>query len=388
MRNKKLLIDPEFKALIPPLPEEEYAALEQSIERHGCRDPLVVWEGILVDGHSRFEICNHIGKGFKTVPLLRVDTREGAMAWMLDNQLARRNVNDFQRSELALKKEALLAAVAAKKQKKGISQNEDLSTNLSKGSAMDTRRDLAKAAGVSEGTLAKVKKIKTSAIPELVEKVRSGEVKIDVAAQVAKLPKEEQATLVAAGKDAMKAAAKEVRQASKQKLSAAHEIARETEESITNPKSEITSPPKDDDELTRLRIENATLRSRVEELSTASNNTDIENQLVAAQAEVQRLTNVCQELSIRIAALEQENDVLAERRNVQDQTDHEPESAKATVENCPEVLVDQPENDSVVVDASSPVTLDGSAEPNTSITIGEHADIDAFDAQLALEGAC
>lgn len=388
MGKKMLIIDPEFKALIPPLPDEEYAALEQSIQQHGCRDALVVWKGILVDGHNRYDICNRLGKTFRTTPLERVDSREGAMAWMVDNQLARRNVNNFQRSELALKKEALLAAAAAEKQKKGISQKQNLSTNLSKGPAMDTRRDLAKAAGVSEGTLAKVKEIEKAGVPELVEKARSGEIKIDVAAQVAKLPKEEQVALAAAGKVAMKAAAKGVRQASKQKQSAASEVARETKESITDPKSEIFSPPENEDELARLRIENATLRDRVEELTAASKNTEIEDQLANAQAEVQRLTNVCQELNSRIAALEEKNNVLAERSDVHEQTDQKSELADVTAEERPEILVQQPGNDSVALEALSPVTLDAGAGPDASITIGENISIDAVGEQRAAEGTC
>ena len=318
MGKKKLIIDPEFKALIPPLQQEEYAALEQSILRDGCRDALVVWKGILVDGHNRYEICNRTDKGFRTVPLERIDSRDGVMAWMLDNQLARRNFNDYQRGVLALKKEALLA-VAAEKQKKGVSQNEDLSTNLSKGSAMDTRRDLAKAAGVSEGTLAKVKKIEKSGVPELVEKALAGEVKIDVAAQIASLSNEEQVALAAAGKDAMKAAAKEVRQASKQKQSTAREVAPEAKENITDPKSEVTSPPKDDDELTRLRAENAELRHRVKELTKAGKNPELKNQLADARAVNQRLNERCVELTSRIAELEKENNALVQRLSMQQQ---------------------------------------------------------------------
>ena len=39
----QIQIDPEFKALIPPLAPDELAQLEANILRDGCRDPLVVW---------------------------------------------------------------------------------------------------------------------------------------------------------------------------------------------------------------------------------------------------------------------------------------------------------------------------------------------------------
>lgn len=50
-------IDPEFKALIPPLDADERAQLEANIVADGCRDPLVLWCDVLLDGHNRHEIC-------------------------------------------------------------------------------------------------------------------------------------------------------------------------------------------------------------------------------------------------------------------------------------------------------------------------------------------
>src|SRR5690606_40306141 len=54
---KSLRIDPEFRSLIPPLTDDEYAQLEKNIVAEGCRDPLIVWNGVVVDGHNRYDIC-------------------------------------------------------------------------------------------------------------------------------------------------------------------------------------------------------------------------------------------------------------------------------------------------------------------------------------------
>lgn len=53
--NPAIIIDPEFKAVIESLTEQEYKLLESNICEWGCRDPLVVWAGhnILLDGHNR-----------------------------------------------------------------------------------------------------------------------------------------------------------------------------------------------------------------------------------------------------------------------------------------------------------------------------------------------
>lgn len=50
----ELTIDPDLRDLIPPLSEEEYRMLEDSIVRDGCDTPLTVWNGTIVDGHNRY----------------------------------------------------------------------------------------------------------------------------------------------------------------------------------------------------------------------------------------------------------------------------------------------------------------------------------------------
>jgi len=56
----KLKIDSFFKQLIPPLPTEGLLCLEESIIRDGCRDPLLVWNSTIPDGHNRYEICTSL----------------------------------------------------------------------------------------------------------------------------------------------------------------------------------------------------------------------------------------------------------------------------------------------------------------------------------------
>ena len=54
MSTQELRIDNDFASLIPPLTDEEYTHLEQSIIAEGCRDALVVWNDTIVDGHHRY----------------------------------------------------------------------------------------------------------------------------------------------------------------------------------------------------------------------------------------------------------------------------------------------------------------------------------------------
>ena len=54
---RPLKIEPQFKNLIRPLQRKEYLQLEQNILSEGCRDPIILWNGVIVDGHNRYEIC-------------------------------------------------------------------------------------------------------------------------------------------------------------------------------------------------------------------------------------------------------------------------------------------------------------------------------------------
>ena len=145
-----ITIDPEFKALIPPLAPEELSQLEVNIIADGCRDPLVTWQGALIDGHNRYEICTRHGLPFETVEVDFAD-RTAAMLWMIDNQKGRRNVSDYDKGLLAMRKQELLRPMAKDNQKEYHgNQHDGLSAKLPKvQNKIDTRREAGKAAGVN-----------------------------------------------------------------------------------------------------------------------------------------------------------------------------------------------------------------------------------------------
>jgi N6-adenosine-specific RNA methylase IME4 len=97
MMKTTLTINPAFHSLIPPLIPEELAQLEANILADGCRDPLVVWRGQLLDGHNRYEICQRHKLPFKTIAIELLD-KEAALDWIDTNQLGRRNLKPDQMS--------------------------------------------------------------------------------------------------------------------------------------------------------------------------------------------------------------------------------------------------------------------------------------------------
>ena len=98
-RVYRLQIDKEFKNLIRPLQKKEYLQLEANILADGCRDPIVVYNGFIIDGHNRYEICTKHDIPFAVLEM-KFDCREEAIAWICSNQLGRRNITDETRKFL------------------------------------------------------------------------------------------------------------------------------------------------------------------------------------------------------------------------------------------------------------------------------------------------
>ena len=172
-----LTVDPEFRDLIPPLNEEELKLLEESLVADGCESPLIVWKGVIIDGHNRYMICQKHDIPF-SIQEKHFDTREEVMLWMLRNQLGRRNLNNYQRVELVLKFEPLVKNAAEQRMMAGKAANPvpTLAQGQTKGK---TRDHLSEAAGVSHGTFAKAQKLVQSADEETKRELRAGKVTVN-----------------------------------------------------------------------------------------------------------------------------------------------------------------------------------------------------------------
>lgn len=94
--NPKVTIDTEFQSLIPSLSKDEYKQLEVNILADGCREPLSLWDELILDGHNRFAICQEHELDFTVVQIANIENREQAINWIIDNQLGRRNLNPTQ----------------------------------------------------------------------------------------------------------------------------------------------------------------------------------------------------------------------------------------------------------------------------------------------------
>jgi len=183
-------IKEEFKKLIPALTAEEFKQLEENILKDGIRDPLVLWNRYLIDGHNRYQIAFKHGLEYKTIDKEFKDESE-VKEWMINNQFGRRNLSNYQRSVLALELESVFSERAKEKQKEGGGAVHQISDKA----VINTKKEIAKVANVSHDTISKVKKIEAVATPEVKAQLSTGEISINQAYQEIKKEEKNQIKL-------------------------------------------------------------------------------------------------------------------------------------------------------------------------------------------------
>lgn len=178
-----IIIDNEFKALIPSLTTEEFSQLETNIISEGCRDSLVVWNDILIDGHNRHAICTKHDIQFKTSEKA-FESREKVKEWIILNQFGRRNLTTGQRANLTAPLREIWETRARESQ--GTRTDLFVNSQISCNNPIDkvnTTKELSKVSGLGEQTISRYNQIKQKAPEEIKQKVLSGEISINQAYQ-------------------------------------------------------------------------------------------------------------------------------------------------------------------------------------------------------------
>lgn len=158
---RQLQIDPHFKNLIRPLQRKEYLQLEQNILADGCHDPLIVWNGVIVDGHNRYEICMRHQIPFAVLEM-DFSCEAEAIAWICANQLGRRNISEETRKFLIGKQYEAEKLIGVNKNPNGNNQySSDLDSEDADQSPEEvhsrskTAEKIAKENHISKGTVEK-----------------------------------------------------------------------------------------------------------------------------------------------------------------------------------------------------------------------------------------
>ena len=193
MKLSQLKIDPEFQSKIPPLQFEEEQQLEQNIIAEGrLLNPIITWNGYILDGHTRYRILKKHGFIKFEVEEIQLANKYEALAWICKNQLGRRNLSP-ERKKFLLGKEyesTKLAVGAPLGSKPGIrkcGQNDHIFTESR------TCQRIASEHGVGEKTVRRAEKYSQGidaaeeAMPGAQEEILTGRIKA-TDAQIAALP--------------------------------------------------------------------------------------------------------------------------------------------------------------------------------------------------------
>ena len=172
-------IKEEFRKLIPALTAEELNQLEANILKDGIRDPLILWNDILIDGHNRYSIAMKHEIKFECVDMV-FENENDVKEWMINNQFGRRNLSNYQRSVLALELESVFKEKAKEQQ---IRKPESVIQISEEQKPIVVIKEVAKIANVSHDTIAKVKVIQATATPEVKAQLSTGEISINQAYQ-------------------------------------------------------------------------------------------------------------------------------------------------------------------------------------------------------------
>lgn len=204
MNLSALKVDPEFQGKIPPLTFEELNQLEANILRDGrIINPIIVWQGLIVDGHNRFTIAKKHPEIPFTVHEKAFANRYEAIIWICKNQLGRRNLTPEQKKYLIGKQ------YEAEKYANGGDRKSSTAKSVGQnGPLIDkhlTRKRIATENAVNDSFVKRAEQFSKGvdaaeeAVPGTRQKVLSGEVKPTAAeiASVARAPPEERPALVA-----------------------------------------------------------------------------------------------------------------------------------------------------------------------------------------------
>jgi phage N-6-adenine-methyltransferase len=198
-----ILTDPEFHEyanLFPMLHGEALDALREDIRAHGVRDPIIMYQGAILDGRNRFTCARDLGI---EPPVVEFEGRD-PLAFVISHNLHRRHLTESQR--------ASIAARVANMQHGGRRSEQDanlhLEIPLSERAAV-TRNDAARMLNVSPRSVADAKKVHEFAPEEITRAVDDGRISVSLASKVVDLPDEAKADIIAVSPDKMREVARD-----------------------------------------------------------------------------------------------------------------------------------------------------------------------------------
>lgn len=195
----------EVANIYPMLPEDEFKKLVEAIKARGLREPIVLYQGKIVDGRNRYNACLEL----EIEPRFVQWNEQGSLLdFVRDLNYNRRQLSTSQRAMVAARMKPLYEEEARERQKllAGTRPNTNPESHGSQGNETGrTNEIVGDMMGVSAGSVKRASKVLKDGTPELIEAVDSGKVSVRSGAEIAKMPKEIQQVAIEEAKAPKKA---------------------------------------------------------------------------------------------------------------------------------------------------------------------------------------
>lgn len=157
-----------LSAAFPSMSSVEYDALCKSIVDNGLLNPIVIYQGMVIDGWHRYRACLDEMIATKTIELASdVDPQ----AYVIAQNKDRRHLTQSQIATAAIKVYEWL--------KDGVKQG--LQASSAPSAEVKSSKEIAELVGVSTKTVDEAKKVEKQATPEVKEAVAKGEMSVSTA---------------------------------------------------------------------------------------------------------------------------------------------------------------------------------------------------------------
>ena len=189
-RSKTALKVHPAAEIFPMLNAEELDALALDIKANGLQQPIVMWEGLLLDGRNRLAACAICG----VEPSFKQYEGNSPVTFVISANIKRRQLDASQRACVAVEIEPMFVVEAKKKQEeagKKYGRGQKVEGNFPQPKRAPQARDLAaNVVGVDGSMVTRAKAIK-AADPEAFERIKAGTVKVSEVHQEMKREKRE-----------------------------------------------------------------------------------------------------------------------------------------------------------------------------------------------------
>jgi hypothetical protein len=185
--------------IFPPMSDSEYAALLADMRVNGQTHPIITWKGMVIDGRNRLRACRELGIEPK---VQEWDGKGSLFAFILSANLVRRHLDESQRAMVAAKLKPVFEDQAKKRMLAG--KELDPSFIRSKG---PSAAEAGTVMNVSRSGVERACRVLKDGVPDLVDGVSKGTIKVAIAAELARYSKEEQMKILAKGPAAIREAA-------------------------------------------------------------------------------------------------------------------------------------------------------------------------------------